>query len=84
MLEFLRRIFTEQPESVALDCGFELAADADSLVPALAAPTEELGDCPVCMSTVPTTELIGLSCRHGVCSDCWLGYLSNAVMSVRA
>jgi hypothetical protein len=27
--------------------------------------------------------LIGLSCQHCVCGDCWLGYLSNAVMSVR-
>lgn len=43
------------------------------------ASSDGLVTCGVCLDSVPGEEAFALNCRHWYCSDCWKGYIDNAV-----
>eukprot|EP00879_Flechtneria_rotunda_P008765 GHRR01009180.1.p5 GENE.GHRR01009180.1~~GHRR01009180.1.p5 ORF type:complete len:130 (-),score=36.64 GHRR01009180.1:4021-4410(-) len=37
--------------------------------------------CMICFETFPRSSMLSAACKHGFCTDCWSGYLANAVSS---
>jgi ariadne-1 len=37
--------------------------------------------CMICFEEYPRSSMRSAACKHGFCTDCWAGYLSNAVTS---
>eukprot|EP00775_Hariotina_reticulata_P011699 gene11699-11843_t len=44
-------------------------------------PPGTLDKCMICFEVFSRSEMRSAACKHGFCTDCWSGYLANAVSS---
>jgi len=73
----LQEAWFECEDKVRRACGVAQGSSSSSSCPPPGANTNGQSTCPVCMTVFD--QLFMIECGHGLCQDCWTGYLTSKV-----